>query len=902
MYKFLFVTLLTGVVVAAHAQKPCLSVAALDDWPEVANESISLDGSYLFYQLFNRSGKIRSVSVVSTDGKWRKEIANASGIGFSADSRTFFFRSGDDSLNMLRCPSDTFSFLDHATSVKLAENYAGQWVAYAPAGRNGEVVLRNLRSGKKRLFTAVKEWLFDGKANYLLLKRSDASGRSSRLDLVWLARDTVSDIWQATNGDMPFGFSFDSSGRGLAFLVEKDKAVDAGLELWIYKTGESHAELLLNNDSLKLDRDLQLGRGRLLFRQNATQILFTLEKRNDKEWRHNLVKVDVWSYLDTVLQSVQAERGEVPPLYYAVVNLPGKRVFRIENENESVFDTAADYAIVTHSAGRQSFQEAGWNIAARTSYFLVSTKDGSRRLLKAGIINPQNFFCLSATGKWVIYYDFVRRNYFSYEVETGITRNLTKGIDNNWTVEENRRGEPSLPWTPLMRTWLFNDRAVLIYDNFDVWEMDPAGKRRPLNLTNKYGRKHSIKFDLINDPATLLWNSREYGRRLFLRAFDKREKSMGFWSIELDKQEDPRLGTMGPYIFGKWDGYGTGIFPPMKAGNAECYLVFRQSSTEAPNLFFTKDFKLFYRLSDIQPQREYNWLTAELKRWKTFDGSYSTGILYKPEDFDPSRKYPVIFDYYERRSDELHLYIAPKPAENRINIAWFVSKGYLVFTPDIGYTMGEPGPSAYNAVVSAAYYLARFPWVDHNRMGVQGHSFGGYETDYLVTHTGIFAAACSASGFCDLIGWYGSDFRGGYAMYWAERNQGRLLAAPWQNPDRYVRNSPIFRAGRVTTPLLMMNNKDDRIVPFAQGVEFFTALRRLGRRVWLLQYDEGRHSISGPAAVDYTIRMTQFFDHYLKNAPAPVWMTRGIPFTLRDTFTGYDTDAVIATPGPGLNR
>ena len=196
--------------------------------------------------------------------------------------------------------------------------------------------------------------------------------------------------------------------------------------------------------------------------------------------------------------------------------------------------------------------------------------------------------------------------------------------------------------------------------------------------------------------------------------------------------------------------------------------------------------------------------------------------------------------------------------------------------PDIKYKIGAVGQSVYDAVVSAAKYLMEFSWVDSKKMGIQGHSFGGYETDYLVTHSHIFSAACSASGFCDLISWYGSAARGSYPMYWAEQNQGRFGTNLWKSPNSYIKNSPIFKADQVTTPLLMMQNKADPVVPFAQGVEFFTALRRLGKKVWMLQYDEGEHQISWMAGKDFTIRMTQFFDHYLKGMPAPRWMTKGI--------------------------
>jgi len=187
-------------------------------------------------------------------------------------------------------------------------------------------------------------------------------------------------------------------------------------------------------------------------------------------------------------------------------------------------------------------------------------------------------------------------------------------------------------------------------------------------------------------------------------------------------------------------------------------------------------------------------------------------------------------------------------------------------------------------------------------MGLQGHSFGGYETNYLITHSCLFAAACETAGVSDLISEYGSDARGTYPMYHAELSQGRIGATPWQRADLYINNSPIFNADKVTTPLLMMHNKGDDVVPFSQGMEFFMALRRLGKRVWLLQYDGSGHVINGnKSALDFTIRVTQFFAHYLKDDPAPTWMTKGIPAALKGIDTGLEPDTEIKKPGPGLN-
>ena len=278
------------------------------------------------------------------------------------------------------------------------------------------------------------------------------------------------------------------------------------------------------------------------------------------------------------------------------------------------------------------------------------------------------------------------------------------------------------------------------------------------------------------------------------------------------------------------------------------------------------------------------------------DGNISQGILYKPENFDPHQKYPLIFDYYEKRSDELHEYIRPTWSGNRINIPYYVSNGYLVFVPDIYYKAGHNGEGVVNAVVSAAKYLSRLPYVDSTRLGLQGHSFGGWETNYLITHTqNIFAAACEASGVSDQISAYDQtdDDGGPRQRFYETQSQGSpfgVNVTPWTRPELYSANSPVLSVGNVTTPLLMSHGDKDAAVPYAQALEMYLAMRRAGKKVWFLHYEHAGHNLSGNDAKDFTCRVKQFFDYYLKDFSPPLWMTEGLPPGKRGADNGLSLD------------
>jgi dipeptidyl aminopeptidase/acylaminoacyl peptidase len=407
-------------------------------------------------------------------------------------------------------------------------------------------------------------------------------------------------------------------------------------------------------------------------------------------------------------------------------------------------------------------------------------------------------------------------------------------------------------------------------------------------LTKYYGKKNNVEFGLCNAdrgqrlPATNGW---------LLAAFNRKTKENGFYKLTRGRGGKLEKFTMGPYLY---------CIPrsaledqSIKAGEADIYLVRKRCAEQSPNYFTTRDFKTFHPVSDVYPERNWNWLTDQLVEWDGPNDVHYQGLLYEPENMDTNKKYPVIIYYYETLSDKFHEFLPALPCPGTINIPWFVSRGYLVFVPDIFYRLKEPGKSALNAILSAYNLLTGLGFVDRSRIGIQGHSWGGFETNYVVTHSHVFAAACSASGVTDFISSYGGltglDATSREPIY--ELGQSRMGATIWNIPDAYLENSAIIHADSVTTPLLMMHNTGDYGVPFAQAVEFYTGLRRLGKKVWLLQYDGERHGLRHfNSQLDFTLRITQFFDFYLKNAKPPIWMTQGVPGKYKGIKNGLELD------------
>jgi len=471
----------------------------------------------------------------------------------------------------------------------------------------------------------------------------------------------------------------------------------------------------------------------------------------------------------------------------AVLNLNTSRIVILNEEGEieggNSFSKKGDYVLVcTYTVLIDFFLEQ----AASPSFYLVSTLNGKRKLIKDHLkLGYNSAVTISPEGKFILYYDQEEKCYVSYDIAkdsyVSVGKSISPLLIDNAEVIDKLAGNYGIAG------WYEKDSALLVYDQYDIWELDPRGKRLPINITNGYGRKHKIIFRLMDLGNSNVGNPIIINtvKPLLITAFDFQNKNNGFFRQQFPFRKDPELLTMGPYIYHLpflsrvWNNQF--YYPPIKALNSNAYIIRRMSADDAPNYFITSDFKNYKKLSDIQPQKNYNWMRSELVTWKMLDGNVSQGILYKPENFDSSKKYPIIFYFYEKKSNELSKFITPEWSNGPINIPYYVSNGYLVFVPDIYYKIGEPGQSIVNSIVSAAKYLSKMRFVDSKRMGIQGHSFGGYEVNYLVTHTNIFAAAVAASAQSDFVSGYGTlDDNTSSRQRKYEIGQSRIGATLWE--------------------------------------------------------------------------------------------------------------------------
>ncbi|MDP4246071.1 MAG: prolyl oligopeptidase family serine peptidase [Bacteroidota bacterium] len=888
VYSSLVVMLSCGEVLA---QKPALDTSVLYRWPSVEEKPIlSSDGNYAGFLVSNKFAANRNPVYFfkATFSSWEKRMPGVEKADFTSDGHRAIYMQ-KETLHIVTLGTDEDEQIDGINAYQMVESGGEESLLYySKAGK--QLTIRGIR--KRDSYNDVDAWLLSANGQRFL-KKTIHDSADQVLSLVNLESKEEHMIWE---GAPPDNWLMDNSGERVAFSTRDEKG---GNHIWYYKQGQDKATEIGVNRLRGIDPELQIGK-LLNFSTDGSMLFFDLRRESPKP-DPQMVALDVWSYRDAKLQSRQQEDNASALRrehnYLSVFHLDQDfKVVQLQKDGEALSGKAEGRFVLFDSiqgVGPQG--EGGWSSAAQWKYDLMDTRTGRRTRLDGYRIVHS-----SPGGRFLELLNTRTADYSTYELATGVIRPLTEKVDICSKVADDEGDDKDFHGRIGIIGWLPGDEGVVVQDYYDLWELDPMGKKAPINLTHFVGAKTGVTFTLAvgYPPGRVVKED-----TLLLNAFDHQTKDNGFYRIVLHREQVPQKLIMGPYAY--YIPYqevhlNPGV-PMVKAANAKVFLVMRERVSESPNYFATKDFKTFTPVSDVYPEKDYNWVRSKLISFKTTDGRLEQGILYQPKDFDQNRRYPLIFQYYQRRTAELHLYPPAQGSNGELNVPWFVSHGYLVFVPDIHFALGSPGESVVQTIMGAVNLLKTLPFVDGRHMGIQGHSYGGSETNYLITHTHVFAAAISSSGVSDMVSSMVSvDYSVTSTPDYAQFGQDRMGSTLWERPDRYIKNSPVFYADKVTTPLMLVDNKRDGNVPFPQGLEFFTALRRLGKRVWMLQYDKGGHGVDGKERIDYLLRSTQFFDHYLKGAPTPKWMVEGIPATMKQVDDGLELEPAGVEPGPGL--
>jgi dipeptidyl aminopeptidase/acylaminoacyl peptidase len=935
---------------AEKSNKRLLDFERIENWQGLGSYlAVSNDGQYFAYTIskehFGNDIFLKSDSLViqSTDDKTvRWAFKNGIAGHFTSDSKQYVFNV-KDTIFILGLHSREIKFVTNVQSYKMVADNRSEWLAWKLKSKTSELVLHNLVTGKENRFLGVSAYLFDKSGrwlscqidsknqyngtNELLLYRLDsgterrfpdvsdyslpASGKAlvlqtrKKIDgaftmtLQYISlheKSEVKIIWSTKNEKATVGsYSIDDQGMQVVFSILDSSNVAKGESIWYYKKGMDTAIVKVSNETNGISSQFLI-KGPVSFTESGKYILLSLRQPPDSiKQKTGMAQVEVFSYKDRFMPSVKTYEKPIE----AVIGSQSQQVIPLETEGKTVYKLQGDYAIVK-KPGNEIHGDRFWEDGYYDdSTWLVSLTDGSHHLLPTKCEKENDAIWFSPGGKYIVYFDVKRScQYFSYNLrtkeESALAANVPLG-ELGYIYPYLYNSAPEIPIG--IAGWLQNDEGVLVYGQQDIWLLDLTRKKSAINITNGYGLTHNVIFSLFNGERLNFSEIPIIKKKdtLLLQSFNSVNKYSGFYRKTLSKPGDPELLYAGPYFYNMIKGchdmnMSNNGKVPIKAKNAIVWVVQRQSGTEAPNYYKTGDFKSFSRLTNFQPQAGFSWFTQELLSYKHLDGKSGQGILFKPENFDVSKKYPVVIIFYQTFSNTLYQFRVP--SLNRTVItpgqspAWFLNNGYLVFTPDIYVAPLKYGPTAFNVIEGAARYLKQLPFVDSNKLGCGSHSWSAKLGAYIFTHSSSFAATAINEGFL-----YGNVLNMAFSP-----NKGRSRMEDtevdmrygnfWENRDAWLDQTTVLNVDKAKSPLLLLCNKESTEDYQDQTFQFFNALRRLDKNVWWLKYEKGSHILDNPDEVrDFTIRDMQFYDHYLKEAPAPKWMTRGMSAQLNGVET-----------------
>lgn len=769
------------------AQKKVLDHQDVALWKSIENEKIAPNGQFIIYDLAQENADSH-LMLKSKKGETLLEYHRASNGKFSYDSKflTFTIKPLKETLdNMKRkkvkkgkLPKDTLAIynlntkelikIPNVKSYSLPEKWSGYLAYYleevATDKKSKEIdssktknakkekkvnktngfhlVARNLNTKAQDTFKYVTNYTFAKKGEKLAF--SSTGEKDNKKEGVFIYDFEKNKLTQTfTSVKATYSqLKFSDTGKRFAFVVDTDttKIQVRPNELYTWKEGEETAVKLHSNTSTPKGY-LVSPHGALQFSEDESKLYFGLRTppiiKDTTLLKDEIVNVEVWTYDEPTLYTVQElqVKNDTIKAYETVYDFNAKKTIQIETtEFPDAKTTDKGNANIALTSTKTPYElESQWTGMRIRDYATVNLKTGEQQLAFKEVRNAN----LSPKGKYAYGYKAIDSTWFTYNITTNTYNAITKGK----LFYDELNDSPKHPSAYGLAGWSESDASILLYDRYDIWKFNPD-TGASVNLTNGRDSKTVYRYIKLDEDVDFISSDTDW----LLSTFNEDTKEAGFATFNPKNNKLKQL-EKGPF---KYD-----ISAKAELGNS--ILFTRESFDEFPNLRLSNlDFKKQTVLSDANPQqKDFNWGTIELVEWTSLDGKKLKGLLAKPENFDPTKKYPMIVNFYERYSDRLHSHRAPSFGRSTINYSFYTSRGYVIFNPDIEYRVGYPGESAYNCVIPGVTHLINQGFIDKDNIGVQGHSWGGYQIAYLVTKTDIFKAAESGAPVPNMISAYG---------------------------------------------------------------------------------------------------------------------------------------------------
>jgi dipeptidyl aminopeptidase/acylaminoacyl peptidase len=901
-----FTVFMAGPPPHAQSLRPP-TTAEFERWESLAPQAraLSPDGAWLAYGI-TRSNRENELRIVNVGTAATAVAAFGDQPAFSADSRWLAYgvaisETEEASLRKAKKPlhrslglrdlrAGTFVVLPGVESFSFS--HSGMFVAFKryaaepPAGQEAspsdaelpkpgaDLVVRNLQTGRDTAFGNVSEFAWQGNADRLAFAVSADSKTGNGVHL-----------FDPTSGNLRVLDSAPSAYSGLSWRKDADDLVVLRSKTEPAREGAAHDVLAWTGIgagegralvfNATPDKGVEPGRriqgarapswsddGRRVFVGISEWPEKAPEKAKAAE-ADEPASVDVWHWKDTVVVPRQKSllNASRQQSVGAVWHLADGRLVLLGSGPLDDIRPIKRNARLAYTVDRRAYAMDRSVGRVHADIYTVELETGARTKVLERV--EDGYLQASPGGRYLLY--LRDDHYWVFDLTTGAHANLTKAVASSFVdkqSDETVKQKPSFG----VAGWTTGDAAVWLYDRTDIWSIAPDGSRAQ-RLTD--GARDQVRHRYVRldpdadfiDPAT----------PAFVSLFGLWTKQSGYARLQANGSSPVVDRAMFE---------AKAINGLVKAKRSDVYAYVRQAFDDSPDLF-VGDAGLAgaKQVSETNPfQSRYAWGRTELVEYKSEKGERLQGVLHYPAGFEAGRKYPMVVYMYERLSDGLHSYVSPSERAP-YNASVFTSRGYFFFQPDIVFRPREPGLSVVECVVPAVKQVIARGQVDAARVGVVGHSWGGFDASYLATHTDVFAASVAGAAITNLVSNYGN-------FHWSngiaetdhiETGQQRMEVPIYEDLPAYIRNSAVFNVQNMKTPLLLSVGDGDGTVFWHQGLELYNIARRAGKNVVVVAYAGEDHGLrKKPNQVDYHHRIQQWFDHYLKGEPAAPWITDGV--------------------------
>ncbi|MEN6617930.1 MAG: prolyl oligopeptidase family serine peptidase [Rikenellaceae bacterium] len=856
MKKILLASALLFSFTFSPAQNRPLNESVYDTWKTLEKFSISDDTSWSFAEYKNhKEGAILDIKIKRIS--FKKTIIGGTSTQFFNNQKSAMF-SVKDTIYTIQKSTGKIDTI--GVSKKVDTNEHSPYFTYI---KGKTLYIKNVLNSITDSIAPVSKSSFISPDVLALLAGENGerfiitvnlkSKRGSQIDTIYRSNRYITD------------FSANKKGSNIIFFSSQDSLNESCTETIMLETsGKGYKVLGLNESLLPDNMQFNIKKG-ISFSSTEKFLKFDMNPKKSKEKAvkgkpsEAAYEYELWRWNDTLIPTQKRNSSKVFENNIKCAFYPESSNFVQMSQGKGVFLHPDENALYGFELDDDPYlQTSSWEDPTPKDFYSINVMSGECKLLFKKYTGA---FALSSSKPEIFTYS--QEAWFVTDINTLKQTNLSSKMP--FPVKEQNFDKPQPAGAYGQAGTSAEMKYFIVYDQYDVWALPISGEGSPVCITNGYGRKNNVRFKIlrlteknIESPGVNLNSA------ILLESLNLNNMNAGFYKVE--KGKDPVKLTEGEYKY-KF---------VRKLGN-DRYIIQRESFKEAPDYWLAdKNFQLTERLTDLNDQSKgYSFGNSKVIRWNDNSGRQQTGVLYTPEGYDSTKKYPVIVYFYETMSQDAFLFYPPAPTTSTINPVMYISRGYVIFMPDIRYEIGWPGKSCVNIVVSGTQHLIKSGIADPKRIGVEGHSWGGYQVAFLITQTDLFTCACSEAAVANMTSAY-SGLRAGAGtprMFMYESTQSRIGGNLWDKQENYIKNSPLFYLNRVTTPLLSRHSDGDEAVPFSQGTELFLGLKRLGKEVWMFNYKGDGHNIKKrEIAVDWSKRMDEYFDYYLMNKQRPGWM------------------------------